>query len=72
MAKSAKRIFMDDEVPTPEELKEREERAAEVRSWWSEEERIRRGGGSVRARCEIKSFVFDGTNNVFTAAERVI
>lgn len=64
----AKQFYIAEEVPTPEEIKEREERAAEIRARWSDEETWRRGGGS-RRRCEIRRFSFDGRDDTFTSLD---
>jgi hypothetical protein len=61
----AKKFCLDDEKPTPEEIKEREERAAEIRARWSADEMWRRAGGGKK-RCEIRRFVFDGRHDTFT------
>lgn len=53
----AKQFYLEDEIPTPEELKEREERAAEIRSRWTPEETVRRMV-AAKGRCGIKTFTY--------------
>ena len=60
-----KQFYLAEEVPTPEEIREREERAAEIRARWSYAEMWRRAGGGKK-RCEIRRFVFDGRNDTFS------
>jgi hypothetical protein len=64
----AKKFCLDNENPTPEEIKEREERAAEIRARWSDAEMWRRGGG-CKKRCEIRRFVFDGRDDTFSSID---
>jgi hypothetical protein len=60
----AKRRYPDEEEPTPEEIKEMEERAAEIRRGWSRAETARR---ERWRRCEIRQFEF--INNAFASVK---
>jgi hypothetical protein len=63
----AKRRYPDEEIPTPEEIKEREERAAEIRRGWSPAEMARRAG--AWGRCEVRQYEFDGRDTAFKLIE---
>lgn len=53
----------EEDNPTPEQIAER---AAEIRSRWSESEHRLRQVGATRARWQPPRYVYDGRNSVFS------